>query len=100
VAELVDALASGASGFTAVKVRVLSWAPRFACHYRGAAMRWPKAKRARRSPKGEDGLPRATPDLIVKQPEHDPEKACPALVAGWIPVFRKDHAQKSYSVSR
>jgi hypothetical protein len=24
---LVDALASGASGFTAVKVRVLSWAP-------------------------------------------------------------------------
>src|SRR5215469_15970896 len=30
VAELVDALASGASGLTAVKVRVLSWAPRFA----------------------------------------------------------------------
>src|SRR5215475_3707464 len=28
VAELVDALASGASGLTAVKVRVLSWAPR------------------------------------------------------------------------
>jgi hypothetical protein len=27
VAELVDALASGASGFTTVKVRVLSWAP-------------------------------------------------------------------------
>jgi hypothetical protein len=27
---LVDALASGASGFTAVKVRVLSWAPFFA----------------------------------------------------------------------
>jgi hypothetical protein len=27
---LVDALASGASGLTAVKVRVLSWAPRFA----------------------------------------------------------------------
>ena len=27
MAELVDALASGASGFTAVKVRVLSWAP-------------------------------------------------------------------------
>jgi hypothetical protein len=25
--------------------------------------------------------------------EHDPEKACPALDAGWIPVFRKDHAQ-------
>ena len=29
VAELVDALASGASGLTAVKVRVLSWAPSF-----------------------------------------------------------------------
>src|SRR3712207_79769 len=28
VAELVDALASGASGRKAVKVRVLSWAPR------------------------------------------------------------------------
>src|SRR4029077_1039828 len=28
VVELVDALASGASGLTAVKVRVLSWAPR------------------------------------------------------------------------
>jgi hypothetical protein len=26
---LVDALASGASGLTAVKVRVLSWAPLF-----------------------------------------------------------------------
>jgi hypothetical protein len=32
VAELVDALASGASGLTAVKVRVLSWAP-FACEW-------------------------------------------------------------------
>jgi hypothetical protein len=30
VVELVDALASGASGLTAVKVRVLSWAPSFA----------------------------------------------------------------------
>jgi hypothetical protein len=29
VVELVDALASGASGLTAVKVRVLSWAPSF-----------------------------------------------------------------------
>jgi hypothetical protein len=29
VAELVDALASGASGLTVVKVRVLSWAPFF-----------------------------------------------------------------------
>jgi hypothetical protein len=25
-------------------------------------------------------------------PEHDPEKACPALDAGWVPVFGKDHA--------
>src|SRR6266576_3228202 len=24
--------------------------------------------------------------------EHDPEKACPALDAGWVPIFRKDHA--------
>jgi hypothetical protein len=23
--------------------------------------------------------------------EHDPEKACPALDAGWVPVFGKDH---------
>ena len=29
VAELVDALASGASGLTAVEVRVLFWAPSF-----------------------------------------------------------------------
>jgi hypothetical protein len=26
---------------------------------------------------------------------HDPEKACPALDAGWEPVFGKDHAPKS-----
>jgi acetate kinase len=25
----------------------------------------------------------------VSRPEHDPEKACPALDAGWIPVFGK-----------
>ena len=61
MAELVDALASGASGFTAVKVRVLSWAPRFAFGYA-----W--RSRARRSPKGEDGLLRAISDVIVKQP--------------------------------
>jgi hypothetical protein len=24
--------------------------------------------------------------------DHDPEKACPGLDPGWIPVFRKDHA--------
>src|ERR1043166_940082 len=37
VVELVDALASGASGLTAVKVRVLSWAP---SPYWFAALRW------------------------------------------------------------
>jgi hypothetical protein len=26
--------------------------------------------------------------------EHDPEKACPALDAGWKPVFGKDHAPR------
>jgi hypothetical protein len=25
--------------------------------------------------------------------EHDPEKACPALDAGWEPILGKDHAQ-------
>src|SRR5438105_15299217 len=25
-------------------------------------------------------------------PEHDPEKACPGLDPGWLPVFGKDHA--------
>ena len=25
--------------------------------------------------------------------EHDPEKACPGLDPGWLPVFRKDHGQ-------
>jgi RNA polymerase sigma factor (sigma-70 family) len=29
--------------------------------------------------------------------EHDPENACPALDAGWTPVFRKDHAQSKAS---
>jgi hypothetical protein len=24
--------------------------------------------------------------------EHDPEKACPGLDPGWVPVFGKDHA--------
>jgi hypothetical protein len=27
--------------------------------------------------------------------EHDPEKACPALDAGWLPVFGQDHAHNS-----
>src|SRR5215469_5198207 len=37
VAELADALASGASGLTVVEVRVLSWAPnisKYLCRYR------------------------------------------------------------------
>jgi hypothetical protein len=25
--------------------------------------------------------------------KHDPEKACAGLDPGWIPVFRRDHAQ-------
>jgi len=34
----------------------------------------------------------------MKALKHDPEKACPALDAGWEPVFGKDHAQtKSWS---
>src|SRR5277367_4486467 len=41
VAELVDALASGASGLTAVKVRVLSWAPHFSS---SDSLRWRKAR--------------------------------------------------------
>src|SRR5206468_781093 len=39
VAELVDALASGASGLTAVKVRVLSWAPSALAQTNDAARR-------------------------------------------------------------
>jgi exodeoxyribonuclease VII small subunit len=31
--------------------------------------------------------------MILRLAEHDPEKACPALDAGWAPVFRIDHAQ-------
>jgi hypothetical protein len=30
------------------------------------------------------------PDLATL--EHDPEKACPGLDPGWVPVFGKDHA--------
>jgi hypothetical protein len=36
------------------------------------------------------------PDLAPSQGgerlEHDPEKACPGLDPGWVPVFGKDHA--------
>jgi hypothetical protein len=31
--------------------------------------------------------------IMLKQLEHDPEKACPGLDPGWKPVFGKDHAQ-------
>jgi hypothetical protein len=31
--------------------------------------------------------------------EHDPEKACPALDAGWVPVFGKDHALDSEALT-
>jgi hypothetical protein len=30
----------------------------------------------------------------MREQEHDPEKACPALDAGWKPVFGEDHAPK------
>jgi hypothetical protein len=36
------------------------------------------------------GMLSALPALI----KHDPEKACPGLDPGWMPVFGKDHAQK------
>src|SRR5262249_35256027 len=29
---------------------------------------------------------------LVHRLEHDPEKACPGLDPGWVPVFGKDHA--------
>jgi TatD DNase family protein len=29
----------------------------------------------------------------MSSPAHDPEKACPGLDPGWVPVFGKDHAQ-------
>ena len=31
--------------------------------------------------------------ILLRLRKHDPEKACPALDAGWTPVFRLDHAQ-------
>jgi hypothetical protein len=36
-------------------------------------------------------LPDATE--VSRIQKHDPETACPALDAGWQPVFRKHHAQ-------
>jgi exodeoxyribonuclease VII small subunit len=35
--------------------------------------------------------------MILRLAAHDPEKACPALDAGWTPVFRIDHAQTKRS---
>ena len=31
---------------------------------------------------------------ISERVEHDPEKACPGLDPGWVPVFGKDHAPR------
>ena len=45
----------------------------------GRATRWPR-HRGRRASAAQPAL------------EHDPEKACPGLDPGWIPVFGKDHA--------
>jgi len=48
----------------------------------------------------DDNLPGLVERIVKAEIErvraalaHDPEKACPALDAGWAPVFRKDHAQ-------
>jgi hypothetical protein len=36
---------------------------------------------------------RLSEEIMIEQIEHDPEKACPGLDPGWIPVFGKDHAR-------
>src|SRR4051794_41547064 len=65
VAELVDALASGASGLTAVKVRVLSWAPSVGVS--GGAVAVGVAGRDRHRLAGRfNGRPRA---LYIEGPE-------------------------------
>jgi len=44
--------------------------------------------RGARVPGRRQGLPNR--DVLCQRSlEHDPEKACPALDAGWVPVFRK-----------
>ena len=76
MAELVDALASGASGLTAVKVRVLSWAPpRLRC---GSGSPWPSF--ARRPLPGALTLYMGR-DRCVSEPEtrdHLPARGRPA----------------------
>jgi regulator of RNase E activity RraA len=44
-------------------------------------------RRRRRATSSSDGAPRRG-----AKSEHDPEKACPGLDPGWIPVFGNDHA--------
>jgi hypothetical protein len=34
----------------------------------------------------------STPNCLAQ----DPEKACPGLDPGWMPVFGKDHAQSKF----
>src|SRR5262249_35198609 len=37
---------------------------------------------------------------LSQEGQHGPEKACPALVAGWPPVFRQGHAQGSAPIAQ
>jgi class 3 adenylate cyclase/predicted ATPase len=41
---------------------------------------------------GFDTLDLKEAKTLLHELEHDPEKACPGLDPGWIPVFGKDHA--------
>jgi hypothetical protein len=41
---------------------------------------------------GHSGIDQEGEQTSVKL-KHDPERACPALDAGWESVFGKDHAQ-------
>jgi hypothetical protein len=49
-----------------------------------------KDKKSKESPRREQ---EKTPvAAVAERPEHDPEKACPGLDPGWVPVFGKVHA--------
>jgi predicted ATPase len=41
---------------------------------------------------GFDTLDLKEAKTLLHELEHDPEKTCPGLDPGWIPVFGKDHA--------
>ena len=42
--------------------------------------------------KGKTTVWLGSPDVAISGPRMSRKKACPALDAGWAPVFRKDHA--------